>query len=40
MRLMERLADCRVVALQARHWIPTEQPEAMRQAIERWCLAL
>jgi hypothetical protein len=40
MRLVERLADCRVVSLQARHWIPTEQPEAMRDAIEGWCLAL
>jgi len=40
LRLMERLADCRVVSLQARHWIPTEQPEAMREAIEGWCLAL
>jgi pimeloyl-ACP methyl ester carboxylesterase len=40
LRLMERLANCRVVSLQARHWIPTEQPEAMREAIEGWCLAL
>ncbi len=38
MRLVERLPDCRVVCLQARHWIPTEQPEAMREAIEGWCL--
>ncbi len=40
LRLVERLADCRVLSLQARHWIPTEQPEAMREAIEGWCLAL
>jgi pimeloyl-ACP methyl ester carboxylesterase len=40
LRLLERLEDCRVVCLQARHWIPTEQPEAMREAIEGWCLAL
>jgi len=40
MRLVERLEDCRVVCLEARHWIPTEQPEAMREAIEGWCLAL
>ena len=40
MRFLERLGDCRVVSLQARHWIPTEQPEAMREAIEGWCLAL
>lgn len=38
MRFVERLPDCRVVSLQARHWIPTEQPEAMREAIEGWCL--
>jgi len=38
--LLERLEDCRVVWLQARHWIPTEQPQAMREAIEGWCLAL
>jgi pimeloyl-ACP methyl ester carboxylesterase len=40
LHLLDRLADCRVVRLQARHWIPTEQPEAMREAIEGWCLAL
>lgn len=28
-----------IVRLPARHWIPTEQPAAMRQAIERWCAA-
>ncbi|MBI1727123.1 MAG: alpha/beta hydrolase [Candidatus Rokubacteria bacterium] len=39
-RLLERLGDCRVISLAARHWIPTEQPEAMREAIEGWCLAL
>jgi hypothetical protein len=39
-QVLEQLADCRVVWLQARHWIPTEQPEAMREAIEGWCLAL
>lgn len=39
-QVLERLDDCRVVWLQARHWIPTEQPEAMREAIEGWCLAL
>jgi hypothetical protein len=37
LRLLERLGDCRVVSLQARHWIPTEQPEAMRETIEGWC---
>jgi pimeloyl-ACP methyl ester carboxylesterase len=36
-RLLEGLPDCRIVQLAARHWIPTEQPEAMRKAIESWC---
>jgi len=31
------LPDCRIVRLDAQHWIPTEQPEAMRRAIEDWC---
>jgi len=26
-----------IVELDAKHWIPTEQPKAMRRAIERWC---
>jgi esterase len=26
--------------LDAEHWIPTEQPDAMRQTIEQWCDAL
>ncbi len=37
LRLLEGLPDCRIVQLAARHWIPTEQPEAMREAIETWC---
>ena len=37
LRLLEGLPDCRIVQLAARHWIPTEQPEAMREAIEAWC---
>ncbi|MBI2153401.1 MAG: alpha/beta hydrolase [Candidatus Rokubacteria bacterium] len=36
-RLLARLPDRQVVRLDARHWIPTEQPEAMRRAIEDWC---
>jgi pimeloyl-ACP methyl ester carboxylesterase len=36
-RELAALPDCRVVRLQAQHWIPTEQPEAMRRAIEEWC---
>jgi pimeloyl-ACP methyl ester carboxylesterase len=39
-RLLSALPDCRIATLPARHWIPTEQPLAMRQAIEAWCLAL
>ena len=30
------LPDCEVAELPARHWIPTEQPEAMRAAIDGW----
>lgn len=36
-RLLSALPDCRTVKLDARHWIPTERPEAMRRAIEDWC---
>lgn len=36
-RLLAELPDCRIVRLNAQHWIPTEQPEAMRHAIEDWC---
>jgi pimeloyl-ACP methyl ester carboxylesterase len=30
------LPECEIVELDARHWIPTEQPQAMRAAIEAW----
>lgn len=30
------LPDCEIHELPARHWIPTEQPEAMREAIDEW----
>lgn len=33
---LERLPDCQIVTLPARHWIPTEQPDAMRAAIDEW----
>ncbi len=36
-RLLARFPNCEVVRLDARHWIPTEQPDAMRRAIETWC---
>ncbi len=35
--LLARLPTCQIVRLDARHWIPTEQPEAMRRAVEDWC---
>jgi pimeloyl-ACP methyl ester carboxylesterase len=31
-----KIPDCEVALLGARHWIPTEQPEAMRVSIESW----
>jgi esterase len=34
--VLAALPDCEIVGLQARHWIPTEQPEAMRVEIENW----
>jgi pimeloyl-ACP methyl ester carboxylesterase len=36
-RELAALPDCRIMRLAAQHWIPTEQPEAMRRAIEEWC---
>lgn len=33
---MEKLEEVEILELQAEHWIPTEQPEAMRGAIEHW----
>jgi pimeloyl-ACP methyl ester carboxylesterase len=35
--LLGQLPRCEILRLEARHWIPTEQPEAMRRAIEGWC---
>ena len=35
-RALARLPDCDLVELDAVHWIPTEQPDAMRTAIEDW----
>ena len=34
--VLHRLPDCEIQELPARHWIPTEQPEAMRAAIDAW----
>lgn len=36
-RLLAPLPQCRIVRIPAQHWIPTEQPQAMREAIEAWC---
>jgi pimeloyl-ACP methyl ester carboxylesterase len=36
-RLLAAMPDCRIVRVPARHWIPTEKPDAMRRAIEDWC---
>ncbi len=33
---MGALKEAEILELQAEHWIPTEQPEAMRDAIEHW----
>jgi pimeloyl-ACP methyl ester carboxylesterase len=33
---LRALPDCEIVELDAVHWIPTEQPDAMRGAIEDW----
>ena len=35
-RALEAFPDHEIVELDARHWIPTEQPLAMRQAIDAW----
>ncbi len=33
---MRKLPDARIVSIPAGHWIPAEQPEAMREAIDAW----
>ncbi len=38
--LLAQLRNCRALTLQSHHWIPTETPDAMRQAIDSWCDAL
>lgn len=37
---LERLGKVEIVELDALHWIPTEQPDAMRAAIEAWLARL
>lgn len=39
-RLLQPLANGEIQTLDAKHWIPTEQPQAMRKAIEHWCAKL
>lgn len=34
---LEKLARGEIQTLDSKHWIPTEQPQAMRHAIENWC---
>jgi esterase len=34
--LLSGLAQGEIHTLEAKHWIPTEQPQAMRQLIEAW----
>jgi pimeloyl-ACP methyl ester carboxylesterase len=33
---LQAMPDCRVEELEARHWIPTEQPDAMRKLLTEW----
>ena len=39
-RGLAALPHCRIVRLDAHHWIPTERPDEMRRAIEEWCAGL
>lgn len=38
-RILSALPHAQIQLLDAEHWIPTEQPEAMRAAIEAWLVA-
>lgn len=35
--LLSRVPHCEIQTLESKHWIPTEQPDAMRNAIDSWC---
>ena len=39
-RKLAKMPNCHIERLAAKHWIPTEQPEAMRRAIEQFCESL
>ena len=34
---LQQLPQGEIQTLESKHWIPTEQPQAMRRAIEDWC---
>lgn len=36
---MEKLPHADIVLIEAGHWLPTEQPEAMRDAIDDWLMS-
>ena len=38
--VLSGLAQGEIHTLDAKHWIPTEQPQAMRELIEAWVTAL
>ncbi len=35
-RALASMPDCQVETLEAEHWIPTEQPEALRRLLSQW----
>lgn len=38
--VLSRLSQGEIHMLNAKHWIPTEQPQAMREQIESWCATI
>ena len=36
-RILEGLSDCQTMMLDAHHWIPTEKPVEMMEAVQQWC---
>ena len=37
---LARIRNVEIAHLDAQHWIPTEKPEALREAVETWCESL
>jgi esterase len=37
---LSRLSQGEIHTLESKHWIPTEQPQAMRELIETWCAGI